>query len=68
MVGSANGLSITDNVFKNFYNVNANHDDAIQFHRGSDSSTPITDVYVARNVVIDNDHSYPLATGPTRNL
>ncbi len=55
IVCSANNASLLHNTLKYFYNVNANHDDGIQFHRGRDKITPIVNARVIGNTVIGRD-------------
>ena len=66
IVCSANNASLLGNSIKYFYNVNANHDDGIQFHRGRDKTTPIYNAVVSGNSVIawDNAVSNPLISSP----
>jgi len=66
IVCSANNASLLDNSIKYFYNVNDNHDDGIQFHRGRDKTTPIYNAVVRGNSVIawDNAVSNPLISSP----
>lgn len=55
MVGSANNLTIRYNVIKNFYKVDDNHDDAIQFHRGNNPTPPIENATIVGNLIISNE-------------
>jgi hypothetical protein len=66
IVCSADNASLLYNTMKYFYNVNANHDDGIQFHRGRDKTTPINNALVRGNVVIawDNAVRNPLIDSP----
>ncbi len=66
IVCSADNASLLGNSIKYFYNVNDNHDDGIQFHRGRDKTTPIYNAVVRGNSVIawDNAVSNPLISSP----
>ncbi len=66
IVCSANNASLIGNTIKYFYNINANHDDGIQFHRGRDKTTPIRTAVVQCNTVMawDNTVQNPLITSP----
>ncbi len=66
IVCSANNASLLGNKMKYFYNVNDNHDDGIQFHRGRDKTTPILNAVVSGNWVIarDNAVNNPLISSP----
>ena len=66
IVCSADNASLLGNTMKYFYKVNANHDDGIQFHRGTDKTTPIYNAVVRGNSVIAWDHaaSNPLIGSP----
>jgi len=66
IVCSADNARLIGNSMKYFYNVNSNHDDGIQFHRGRDKTTPITNAVVSGNRVIawDNAVSNPLISSP----
>jgi hypothetical protein len=66
IVCSADNASLRGNSIKYFYNVNDNHDDGIQFHRGRDKTTPIYNAVVSGNSVIawDNAVSNPLISSP----
>lgn len=66
IVCSADNASLLGNSIKYFYNVNDNHDDGIQFHRGRDKTTPIYNALVRGNSVIarDNAVSNPLIGSP----
>ena len=66
IVCSADNASLVGNSIKYFYNVNDNHDDGIQFHRGRDKTTPIYNAVVRGNSVIawDNAVSNPLISSP----
>jgi hypothetical protein len=66
IVCSADNASLLGNKMKYFYNVNDNHDDGIQFHRGRDKTTPILNAVVRGNSVIarDNAASNPLIGHP----
>lgn len=66
IVCSANNASLLYNSMKYFYNVNDNHDDGIQFHRGRDKTTPILNAVVSGNRVIarDNKVNNPLIGSP----
>lgn len=59
IVCSANNASLLYNTMKYFYNVNANHDDGIQFHRGRDKTTPIINAVIRGNRVIAWDTAKP---------
>lgn len=52
IVCGGNDLSIVRNEIRFFYNVSANHDDAIQFHRGPDGDTPIERARVEGNLIV----------------
>ncbi|MHC4742459.1 MAG: choice-of-anchor Q domain-containing protein [Planctomycetota bacterium] len=62
----ADNASLLYNKIKYFYKVNANHDDAIQFHRGSDNDTPIKNALVRGNYIVawDDKFESPLRTSP----
>lgn len=66
IVCSADNTSLLYNTMKHFYNVNANHDDGIQFHRGRDKTTPIHNAIVRGNRVIawDGKVTNPLIHSP----
>jgi len=66
IVCSADNASLIGNSIKYFYNVNDNHDDGIQFHRGRDKTTPIYNTVVRGNSVVawDNAVSNPLISSP----
>jgi len=66
IVCSADNSSLISNSIKYFYNVNDNHDDGIQFHRGRDKTTPIYNAVVCSNSVIawDKAVSNPLISSP----
>lgn len=59
IVCSADNTSLLYNTLKYFYNVNGNHDDGIQFHRGPDKTTPIVNAVVRGNRVIAWDIAKP---------
>ena len=66
IVCSADNASLLGNAMKYFYKVNDNHDVGIQFHRGSDKTTPIVNAVVRGNSVIawDNALNNPLIGSP----
>lgn len=64
MVGGGNDLRFIGNRLKNFFKVNGNHDDALQFHRGSHGEIPIERAVVSHNIVIDHDIDHPLIGSP----
>lgn len=66
IVCSADNTSLLYNTMKHFYNVNANHDDGIQFHRGRDKTTPIRNAVVRGNRIIawDGKVTNPLIHSP----
>ena len=66
IVCSADDSRLVGNSMKYFYNVNDNHDDGIQFHRGVDKTTPIRNVLVRGNRVVawDDKVSNPLLHSP----
>ncbi|MBW8041256.1 MAG: PASTA domain-containing protein [Planctomycetes bacterium] len=70
IVGSADNLTIQYNTIKNFYQVNANHDDMIQFHRGSDKTTPIYNAVIRGNFVasVDVGQTNPLLKVQTQGI
>jgi len=66
IVCSADNTALVGNSMKYFYKVNDNHDDAIQFHRGSDKLTPIRSAIVRGNIIIawDGAVKNPLLGSP----
>lgn len=54
IVGLGNDITLQYNTIKNFIAV-LGHPDAIQFHRGTDKSTPINNVTIRGNLVISHD-------------
>ncbi|MBD3271798.1 MAG: T9SS type A sorting domain-containing protein, partial [Elusimicrobia bacterium] len=62
IVGSADNLTLQYNVIKNFYKVNENHDDGIQFHRGTNpDNIPMKNALLRGNVIISKE---PGVTNP----
>jgi hypothetical protein len=67
IIGGANNIVIQYNTLKNFYKVNSNHDDGIQFHRGHNPDRiPMENVVIRGNVIIshDPDINNPLVGSP----
>jgi len=55
IVVSADNVTVQYNTIKNFYKVNHNHDDGMQFHRGPDNITPIYNATIRGNFIISHD-------------
>ncbi|MFC1631144.1 choice-of-anchor Q domain-containing protein [Candidatus Omnitrophota bacterium] len=55
MGARTSNITFENNTIKNFYKVNDNHDDAIQFHRGGNLSIPIENIIIRGNLVIDHE-------------
>jgi len=66
MIGGANNVTIQYNVIKNFYKVNANHDDGIQFYRPGNDPTPLENLVIRGNLIMSHEPNadYPLMTSP----
>ena len=59
-------VTIRYNTLKNFHDVDENHDDAIQFHRGGELSIPIENIIVRGNLIIgvEPHATHPLSKSP----
>jgi len=56
IVGGGDNLVIQFNTIKNFYKVNANHDDGIQFHRGVNiDRIPMRNAVIRGNFIVSHD-------------
>lgn len=67
IVGGADNLTIQYNIIKNFYKVNENHDDGIQFHRGTNPNrVPMRNAVIRGNLIVshDPDETNPLLGSP----
>lgn len=67
IVGGADFLTFQYNTIKNFFKVNENHDDGIQFHRGTNTDRiPMKNIILRGNIIVDNDDTQnnPLIGSP----
>lgn len=56
VIAGANDVTIQYNMIKNFYKVNNNHDDGIQFHRGLNiDRVPMMNAVIRGNIIISHD-------------